>query len=866
MKMCLKGCAVLSVALASWLGGGSAAWAQLTFAIQPASVSNTYSGAITLQIAGVSPGATVVVQKFLDLNANGVVDTNDLPVEQFDLTDGQPGMVIGGVTNFNVPGDFDGAVNGQITATLAPNSEIAQHIVGTYLFKLSSASGAVTNSFTVTNFPFAQSLQGTVRSNNTAVSVPYAVVVLLPPPRGGNHGPGNPVAATVANAIGGYSVSVPPGTYIPVAFKDGYAAQLSTSPVVTTNTTGPVYLILTNATESISGRLVDINTGSGIPGIFNGNNSANGFISLSFTDTNGDFTEHVVPDVWQFDGEPEGLAVHGYVGYNGKTNVDATGGSVSGLTLGFHKGNALFYGTVSDGNGQPLPGIDIYASDNFGEFQADGYTDDSGRYFVVALGGLSGDTWQAQVSSDNAPANYIFSQPAFDQNGGTNLNAGQAAHVNFTGLLATNRITGRVQFNGTNVVGVGVSAYANIGGEDYNAYVDTDTNGNYSLNVANSNVWSVSVNCGGGNDSLDNILGVGNYQCPNNQNVTINNHNGTADFTIQPAGSSQQIISGYVTDASGQPVVGATVHANDGIGDNYSTPTDTNGFYSFNVGNGDWDMSVDCGYLNSLGYRCVSDQVVNVSGSNATVNFLAEPLEAQTIILTSDADTLAASQSDETALDAGDTSGLTFQPVIVGAYGTYTPVPPQAPSGTEIVQIPPADGENGFFKMTFVLPQIFRGIQLSGAANADDSGRAFLNGHPLTPSLTSGDPGIISENGDVTFSATNVNWFNSGTNVFLVSDWNGGGGPSGAAFYAVVSFITVPSFGSATMLSNGQFQFMLNGASNQNYTVQMSTNLSSTNWVTLYVTNNPATNLFRLSDLNATNQQRFYRVLVGQGP
>ena len=63
----------------------------------------------------IGAGGSVVVQKYLDANANGVVDTGDWLVQQFNLTDGQAGMVIDGVTNFNVPGDTD-TVSGQITA------------------------------------------------------------------------------------------------------------------------------------------------------------------------------------------------------------------------------------------------------------------------------------------------------------------------------------------------------------------------------------------------------------------------------------------------------------------------------------------------------------------------------------------------------------------------------------------------------------------------------------------------------------------------------------------------------------------------------------------------------------------------------
>jgi len=62
---------------------------------------------------------------------------------------------------------------------------------------------------------------------------------------------------------------------------------------------------------------------------------------------------------------------------------------------------------------------------------------------------------------------------------------------------------------------------------------------------------------------------------------------------------------------------------------------------------------------------------------------------------------------------------------------------------------------------------------------------------------------------------------------------------------------------------NNRFQMRLTGAANQNYTIQMSTNLSSTNWISLFITNNTATNSFLLADPNATNNQRFYRVKVG---
>ena len=81
--------------------------AAVAFSVTPSTVSNTYNGTITLQVTGLTNGETIVVQKFLDANTNGVVDASDWLVQQFSLTDGQVGMSIGGIVNSNVPGDTD---------------------------------------------------------------------------------------------------------------------------------------------------------------------------------------------------------------------------------------------------------------------------------------------------------------------------------------------------------------------------------------------------------------------------------------------------------------------------------------------------------------------------------------------------------------------------------------------------------------------------------------------------------------------------------------------------------------------------------------------------------------------------------------
>jgi hypothetical protein len=73
---------------------------------------------------------------------------------------------------------------------------------------------------------------------------------------------------------------------------------------------------------------------------------------------------------------------------------------------------------------------------------------------------------------------------------------------------------------------------------------------------------------------------------------------------------------------------------------------------------------------------------------------------------------------------------------------------------------------------------------------------------------------------------------------------------------------TRPMLGQPARLSATQFHFQLSGVASQNYTIQVSTNLASTNWLTLLTTNLSASPVF-IQDNQATNKQRFYRVKVG---
>ncbi|HUN66320.1 MAG TPA: T9SS type A sorting domain-containing protein, partial [Bacteroidota bacterium] len=188
----------------------------------------------------------------------------------------------------------------------------------------------------------------------------------------------------------------------------------------------------------------------------------------------------------------------------------------------------------------------------------------------------------------------------------------------------------------------------------------------------------------------------------------------------------------------------------------------------------------------------------NISADH-TLRVVFGPLRG-TIIIMSDS-SITASPAGVDRLDSGSVGDLTFTPVDIGGFGSFTPVPPGAPPGTQVINIPPGDGESGFFRSSFTLLPCSENVILSGAGNTDDFGRVFVNGHAITPSLFSNSPGVLTEYANASFLTVDQSLFKAGQNELLVSDYNTSG-PSGAAFYARITFI-YPAVVWATAGSHG---------------------------------------------------------------
>jgi hypothetical protein len=531
-KLSSKALVILIAALI--LGSGTRAYSETaTLTVTPSATSNTYSGAITLDIAGLTNGQQVKVQTYLDLNGNGVVEANDPLMDVFSVTDGGA-QVIGGITNVSVPYDSNTATGAITTAlSFAPPFE---NVVGQKIYRvISNPSGAfppVTAVLNITNAALGQSVSGIVYSNGVT-PLPGAMVAVLTLTNQ------NFVGGTIADGSGHYFLTLSPGTYLLIPLLPGYYAdqQLAPAIMLTNGMAATNDLSLTNGIVTISGTVYDAVSSNSLGGVFLQAQSQSLF-EVGFTDTNGNYTLSGTSNNWKIKISDERLTRRAYLAPQGNAlTVDASFGNVANANIGLYRGNALFYGQVTI-SGVPVPNCAMGGNDSDQQFNTKGYTDLNGNYGVVALVDTNvldpGATWNCSPNNSDqsgsrieALANYIFSEVD-----GVVLTTNESVLANFIGLPVTATISGRMVNNqGVPVSGVGVGASANIDGSQFiTTFVDTDANGNYSFGTA-SGQWFINANCCG-SDGLDDF---GYYDPTNSYIVNIPPDNAVVNLVVYPA-------------------------------------------------------------------------------------------------------------------------------------------------------------------------------------------------------------------------------------------------------------------------------------------------------------------------------------------
>jgi hypothetical protein len=858
--------------------------AAATVSVTPSAVSNLFLGTISIQITGLTNGEPVILEKYIDLNNNGVVDAGEILSQSFIITDGQS-SAFGGVTNANVPGDLN-TTPAAITSPLAIYNGTSQGI-GNYIFRVSSPFARfapVTTTFAVTNSNLGQSING---ASINGTNVPNAFILLLT-------AQGDYVAGTATDGSGNYSIQAVPGTYMLIAVKPGFVGSFSSAPLVTLTAGNNVTtnVSLTPATQTISGRLIDGANSNGIPGIFFFVQSSGGQAVLAYTDASGNFNIPVTAGQWKLRPDSDPLSQVGYIAPGNKVTVDTSTGSVSGITLTAYKATALFYGFLKNSTNSPLAGIQIAADTQDNSYKASGVTDINGYYTI----GVLATNWNVGPSSDRlTPLGYTSS--------GTNsaINAGQAIRIDFVAVRNTASFNGRVVTEaGSPVANIGVSANNN---SSANVDVQTDNNGNFTLPVS-AGTWTLQLSSSDG--VQQNLVGPSlQFSISDGQNLSN---------IVLVARTGTALISGSVRDGTNGAVANIGVSANATFnGTNYSNyvNTDSSGNYTFPAFNGSWLVNVDCYNLSLRNLSCPNSQFVNISGGNGTANFVVYGPPVGTFSFrfnaflgdfgagrTPTGNFPAALRNYRAAYLITDTnppalSTVTFTgPSGSGLSNTVANGGGLDPAGSSLYLSPPTFlstnyPSGGTWTVLYKgVPQVFSNVQdpqpnnnfivpvptmtLSNDIMKSVSWSYYLaNGSlygGLPPFIVFNLVELFDQNGNLFYQSppiTNATSFvfDQTLNWSQISQVRMRYLDSMTNYYFINFFKSQPNLMSPSRSTN-PFQFTVNAPAGVNYSIQSSTNLAITNWTTLLVTNLVSSPLIFI-DSNATSKARFYRVLIG---
>ncbi len=349
---------LLGISAAAVLGPTRCGGADIGLTLSPASITNDYVGKVTANITSLTPGMTVTVELYADLNTNGVIDAGDLLVQSFQLTDGQVPLVAG-VRNLNVPGDEDGLVNGQIQAVVYFPSAGGFGAIGKSLVRVSDPSGSlgsVTQAFSVAQKFYPQGITGRLTWAGTGLPVTNS-------PLGLRGLTGTIASYTLTDSNGNYSFYCLPGYYGFEGLNDKgaiYNVALSVSvgcgQMVTNN------FAVTNGAFWIAGQVTDSGTGLGIPAMSVDASSTNSLDVLTLTDASGNYALQVTPNTWGVHPSTGGPSAAGYLDPK-RTNVVITARSVSNFNFSLSKPTALIYGTIKDTLNNPVVGVQVSARD-----------------------------------------------------------------------------------------------------------------------------------------------------------------------------------------------------------------------------------------------------------------------------------------------------------------------------------------------------------------------------------------------------------------------------------------------------------------------------------------------------------------------
>jgi uncharacterized repeat protein (TIGR03803 family) len=588
----------LGAALGLFFWFAAAACGAVDATLTPSTTSSNSVTPVVLQVTGLSNGESVIVERYVDANANGDVDAGEFLAETFTVTDGQVNS-IGGVRNTNIPGDEDptAAADGQMSINLHPalGPELGR-VAGSHIVRISGTFGALIRTLTLTNPAQEQFISGTVTDG--AIPVPYASVILLDAATEDDF-----TLGVIANASGVYTAPAPVGSYKVLPFKNGYIANFPTPTVLAAAATPTQNLVLTAATTSISGKVADVGTNAGLGGVQLFFASTLGdLVTIISTSADGTYSVPVTAGQWNVETSEISLALLGYLSPSNQGAGNTATAPATGVNINFTKATALIHGMVADASPTSLAGIRVNASDSNNTYYCEATTDANGHYVL----GVTTGSWNVNISNQSPGlAGYIVpnSQSA-------TISGAQAVQKDFTMSAVNAHLKGTVTNADTSlpISAITIGAYNQITSQFIS--VQTAVDGTFDLGLV-AGTWMVQLNSQSA--ATANLVSSSvNYTLAVDQTIS--------GITFQVKSSTAQI-TGLVLDGdnSNQPISNANVYATATISTvlyNANAQTDNNGSYSLPVVNGTWQVGAF-----ASGYTNTNSVTETVSGPNVTRDF-----------------------------------------------------------------------------------------------------------------------------------------------------------------------------------------------------------------------------------------------------
>lgn len=624
-------------------GGGPITFELLYEGSSPGVIGTDFNDFLDVEISGLSLGQSVLLERFLVDNDQGVINANAVLMDSRVITDGELRRV-GGEVNFDEVMDYyeidleaftdrDGVIYAYF-----PLREGFDLLPGEYVYRVSSPQDsftAQTEQLTIVDTPEPQYYTGRVETP-AGDPVPGALVGLLQPVGGYSH----LRRVTVADANGDYTLYAPfSDEFDLVAVAPGFVGPFAVGTEQFIAEDGVVArdLTLTPGTRTMSGTVVDETTGepiAGLPVTFMTTDASglpdDRLFTQTWTDGQGQFSVAVTDETWGITFKPRDVSSRGYL-----TNaeellqtVDLSSGDASDVQVALTRGTSMITGTLaseeftdSAGDPQPIEGVEVFAINVEANRAVAGVTYEDGWFNLPVTPGH----WEVFPFSYDLevalhPGSMSYQAYIAGPNQSLNLDIPVPAIGGVLDGFVTDELddpVGRLRF---------VAFNSSRNNQENVVQASYASDGYYNFYLAPGS-WSVFPDAESAAErqllfaDLPEVLipGTGDPFADNTTTLPIN--------VVDPTGT----IEITLVDGAGNPVSDIKMHGimegNDGVFyDNFGR-TDASGVAVLPARDGDWEIHLSAADLRGTGRQAPPVLNVTLAGASATMQQMLEPFD-----------------------------------------------------------------------------------------------------------------------------------------------------------------------------------------------------------------------------------------------